>query len=130
MAVYTTRLFDRKMKGEHLTEDLLFEVAQEVMDGRFEGDLGGGVIKKRVALGAGKRGGARTIIFFKVGSHLFFADGWRKNQSRKSGKEIQDDELAIYRDIAGDLLKLNTQQIERLVKANELREVKCNGSKY
>lgn len=118
------------MKGEHLTEDLLLEIAQEVMDGRFEGDLGGGVIKKRIALDAGKRGGARTIIFFKVGSHLFFADGWRKKQSRKNGKEIQDDELAIYKDIAGDLLKLDAQQIERLVKANELREVKCNDSKY
>lgn len=55
MAIFTTRLFDKKLKSEQLTDDNLCDIAREVMDGRFEADLGGGVIKKRIALSAGKR---------------------------------------------------------------------------
>ncbi|QHP78585.1 type II toxin-antitoxin system RelE/ParE family toxin [Pectobacterium carotovorum] len=129
MAVYTTKLFDKKLRSEILSDGYLCEIAHEVMNGRFEGDLGGGVIKKRIALNAGKSVGARTIIFFKLGSNLFFADGWKKNQVRKGVKEIQDDELAVYKDIAGDLLQLTVQQIAQLVKVKELREVECDGCK-
>ncbi|WP_145542463.1 type II toxin-antitoxin system RelE/ParE family toxin [Yersinia alsatica] len=129
MAVYATKLFDKKLKNERLPDSYLCEIAYEVMEGRFEGDLGGGVIKKRIVLKAGKSSGAKTIIFFKAGSNLFFATGWRKNQVRKGVKEIQDDELALFKDIASDLFKLTVQQIDRLIKARELREVECNECK-
>ncbi|WCG83257.1 type II toxin-antitoxin system RelE/ParE family toxin [Pectobacterium sp. A5351] len=129
MAVYTTKLFDKKLKSEILSDSYLCEIANDVMNDRVEGDLGGGVLNKRIALNAGKSAGARTIIFFKLGSNLFFADGWKKNQVRKGVKEIQDDELAVYKDIADDLLQLTVQQIARLVKVKELREVKCDGCK-
>lgn len=130
MAIFATRLFDKKFKSLFVTDSQLCSIAYEVMNGRFEGDLGGGVIKKRIAINAGKSGGARTIIFFKLGTHLFFADGWKKNQVRKNAKEIPDDELEIYRDIAGDLLRLNAKQITQLIQAKELREVNCDGSEY
>lgn len=127
MAVYVTRLFDKKFKNERLTDHELLRIASEVMDGRYEGDLGGGVIKKRIGLTSGKRGGARTIIFFKMGTHLFFADGWKKNQVSHGAKEIQDDVLASYKDLASDLLKLYPEQIERLKHAKQLREVQRDG---
>ena len=82
------------------------------------------MIKKRIALTSGKRAGARIIIFFKSGKNLFFVDGWKKNQVNHRVKEIPDDALASYKDLAGDLLKLTEQQIERLKQAKQLREVK------
>ncbi|WP_409159857.1 type II toxin-antitoxin system RelE/ParE family toxin [Pectobacterium sp. B2J-2] len=89
MAVYTTKLFDKKLKSEMLSDSYLCEIAHEVMNGRVEGDLGGGVLKKRIALNAGKSAGARTIIFFKLGSNLFFADGWKKIRSGKALKKFR-----------------------------------------
>ncbi|MBN3063262.1 type II toxin-antitoxin system RelE/ParE family toxin [Pectobacterium aquaticum] len=53
MAVYTTKLFDKKLKSEILSDSYLCKIANDVMNGRFEGDLGGGVLKKRIALNAG-----------------------------------------------------------------------------
>lgn len=126
MAVYVTRLFDKKFRNERLTDSELLRIANDVIAGRYEGNLGGGVIKKRIALLSGKRSGARTIIFFKIGAHLFFADGWKKNQVSKGRKEIEDDVLASWKDIANDLFKLNPQQLERLKQAKQLREVQSD----
>jgi hypothetical protein len=48
------------MRKSGLTDQALWVAALEISQGP---DLGGGVVKKRVALpGRGKRGGARTIV--------------------------------------------------------------------
>lgn len=46
LAIYTTKLFDRKMKKEDVTDVDLCQAASEVMNSCFEADLGGGVLKK------------------------------------------------------------------------------------
>lgn len=81
LAIYTTKLFDRKMKKEDVTDVDLCQAASEVMNSCFEADLGGGVLKKRLALQSGKSGGARSIIFFKKGSHVFFSMVGEKTKS-------------------------------------------------
>lgn len=86
MAIFATRLFDKKFKSLFVTDSQLCSIAYEVMNGRFEGDLGGGVIKKRIAINAGKSGGARTIIFFKLGTHLFLLTAGKKIRSGKTLK--------------------------------------------
>ncbi|PWC13919.1 type II toxin-antitoxin system RelE/ParE family toxin [Brenneria corticis] len=128
LAIYTTKLFDRKMKKEYVTDGDLCLAALEVMNGDFEADLGGGVLKKRLALQLGKSGGARSIIFFKKGCDVFFFDGWRKNQITKKGvKEIEDDVLKTYKDFAAVFLQYDAATIARLKKAKQLREVNCDG---
>jgi hypothetical protein len=49
--------------------------------GLLDADLGGGVIKQRVARsGGGKSGGFRTLILFRIGSLTFFVHGFAKNE--------------------------------------------------
>ncbi|QTF07215.1 type II toxin-antitoxin system RelE/ParE family toxin [Brenneria izadpanahii] len=128
LAIYTTKLFDRKMKKEDVTDVDLCQAAADVMNGDFEADLGGGVLKKRLALQSGKSGGARSIIFFKKGSNVFFFDGWRKNQiTRKGAKEIEEDVLKTYKDFAEVFLQYDAAMITRLKKVKQLREVNCDG---
>jgi hypothetical protein len=96
------------------------------MNGVFEGDLGGGVIKKRLALNEGKSGGARSIIFFKQGSNLFYFDGWAKDGTKKGAKEIEDDQLEGFREQAKIYLRSDATAIKKLVDAGIVREVTCN----
>jgi hypothetical protein len=45
----------------------------------IDANLGGGVIKQRVARdGEGKSGGFRTLILFKIGNRAFFVYGFAK----------------------------------------------------
>lgn len=69
--------------------------------------MGGGVIKKRLAVkGQGKSGGIRVILFFKVKNNLFFADGWTKNAVNAKGtKEIEDDECTLSNLITKGILE-------------------------
>ncbi|MBV7404180.1 type II toxin-antitoxin system RelE/ParE family toxin [Enterobacter sp. ENT03] len=125
MAYYKTRLFKRKTKHTSLSDESLLKAAKEVESGQHDGDLGGGVIKKRIAIkNAGKRGGARTIIFFKSGSHVFFVDGWEKKDVPKSSKEIEEDELETYKDLASAFLNYNEANIAALIEQGILSEVK------
>lgn len=48
--------------------------------GLIDADIGGGLLKKRVALpGRGKRGSARVIVATKVGRYWFFLFCYEKN---------------------------------------------------
>ncbi len=125
MAVYKVKRFNQSTKKLGITDKILMAAANEIMKGIWEADLGGGVIKKRLPLQQGKSGGARTIIFFKSGHHVFFYEGWAKNAvSGKGAKEIEDDELIAYKKLASAFLALRYSQIVELTKTGVLTEVK------
>ncbi|EFB73279.1 type II toxin-antitoxin system RelE/ParE family toxin [Providencia rustigianii] len=125
MAIYKTKIFKSKLKKLELDEIDVLLAAKQVLSGCYEADLGGGVIKKRLAIqGFGKRAGIRTIIFYKQGSHLFFADGWSKSRLASKGrKEIEDDDLESYKDIARILLNSDPMKIAHMLKTGYLIEV-------
>jgi len=61
--VFKTRHFARWVRKTDLTDDALCKAVSEMAAGLVDADLGGGVLKKRVALpGRGKSGGARTLV--------------------------------------------------------------------
>jgi hypothetical protein len=63
-----------------MTDRALWAAILEMAEGLIDADLGGHVVKKRVALhGQGKRGGARTIVATKLAGRWFFLYGFRKN---------------------------------------------------
>lgn len=124
MAVYKARRFNQNTKKLGIPDKVLQQAAEDIKQGLWEADLGGGVIKKRLPLQQGKRGGARTVLFFKSGCHIFFYDGWAKNTvSSKSAKEIEDDELAAYRKLATAFLAFTDRDIEKLTNTGFLIEV-------
>ena len=61
--VFKTRQFSKWMRKTDLSDDLLCLAEREMVSGLVDADLGGDVLKKRVALpGRGKRGGIRTLV--------------------------------------------------------------------
>jgi len=67
MRVFKTRAFCRSMKRSGMTDVALWAAVLEMTQGLSDADLGGHVVKKRIAVtGQGKRGGARTIVATKL----------------------------------------------------------------
>ncbi len=92
--------------------------------GLIDADLGGGVLKKRVALpGMGKSGSARTLVATNRGDRWFFLYGFKKNdRANISGKELEGLQF-----LAADLLKRTGTQLDKLVGDGALEEI-CNGN--
>jgi hypothetical protein len=127
MSIFVLKPFDRNLKRYSISEEKLFNAAQEIMAGQYEADLGGGVYKKRIALSAGKSGGARSVIAFKYGGNLFFVNGWSKSDIKKHGSnEISADELAAYRTVAKQLLAMSRAEVDRALDAGIMRELTCD----
>jgi hypothetical protein len=88
--------------------------------GLVDADLGGHVMKKRVALpGQGKRGGARTIVATKMAGRWFFLYGFNKNER----SNIDKDELKVLQEVAKELLGFDDQQLSIALVAGEIVEV-------
>lgn len=127
MSIFVLKPFDRNLKRYRIPEDQLFNAAREIIAGQYEADLGGGVFKKRLPLGAGKRSGARSVIVFSCGGNLFFVNGWSKGDIKKhGGKEISEDDLASYRILAKQLLAMSASEINKALTAGIMRELTCN----
>ncbi len=92
----------------------------EMERGLIDADLGGGVLKKRVALpGRGKSGSTRTLVATNKGTRWFFVFGFEKNV--RAG--IDDRELEALRALAADLLKLSVAQLGDAVEQKALEEI-------
>ena len=73
MAVYRVRSFSRWARKQRLCDIVLCEAVREMRQGVYEADLGGGLLKKRIARpGQGKSGGFRTIVATTNGGRWFF----------------------------------------------------------
>jgi hypothetical protein len=79
VAIYKTRWFDRWARKESLSTRALCEAVGEIEAGLYEADLGGGLLKKRIARpGQGKSGGFRTLVATNKGNKWFFVFGFPK----------------------------------------------------
>ena len=66
--VYTIKGFERFRRKERISKKVLVKAIDRAMSGLIDADLGGGLVKQRVARpGQGKRGGYRTIIAYQAG---------------------------------------------------------------
>ena len=64
---------------EGLEDTALCEAVRRAGAGLIDADLGGGVIKQRIARkGGGRSGGFRTIVVFRRGELAFFVHGFAK----------------------------------------------------
>ena len=63
MRCFKTQHFARWFRKTGLSDALLCQTVDEMRKGLIDANLGGGVVKKRIALpGKGKSGGARTLV--------------------------------------------------------------------
>ena len=118
--VFKTRHFSRWMRKTELSDSALCVAVVEMERGLIDADLGGGVIKKRVALpGRGKSGGARTLVATNKGNRWFFLFGFDKNER----PNVTAKELEALQEIAADLLKLTSKELDAHVEWGELQEI-------
>lgn len=118
--ILKTRFFNRWTLRVGLTDAALLTAVREISQGLVDGDLGGGVLKKRVGVpGRGKSGGARVLLATNRGERWFFMFGFLKNQR----SNISPCELEALRELAGDLLDLNERQIDAQTKSGALEEI-------
>ena len=88
--------------------------------GLIDANLGGGVVKKRLALpGRGKRGGARTLVATNKGDRWFFLFGFEKNERAN----ITAEELEGLRVITRQLLGMTSEQLDEAVRDDSLQEI-------
>ena len=94
-----------------------------MMAGLYDADLGGGLVKKRIARpGQGKRGGLRTLVATNKGNRWVFVFGFPKNERSNIDK---DEEIAL-KHLAAHLLLLTKQGIDTARAAGELMEIDCD----
>lgn len=123
MAVYKTRWFDRWARKQGLTTSSLCAAVREMMAGLYDADLGGGLLKKRIArAGEGKRGGFRTLVATNKGTRWVFLFGFPKNER----SNIDTHEEEALKKLSAEVLSLTAQALGKAQRAGELMEVDCD----
>jgi hypothetical protein len=118
--IYKTRHFARWAQKTGLSDSLLRIAVLEIKSGLLEADLGGGIVKKRIALpGRGKRSSTRTLLATNLDDRWFFVFGFEKNER----ENISENELATLKKLAKDLLGLDAPQIAVAIREGSLLEV-------
>jgi hypothetical protein len=116
--VFKVKGFARFQRRERTTDSALARVVRNAEDGLVDADLGGGLVKQRVARpGQGKSGGFRTVIAYRRADRAIFLLGFAKNER----DNVDDEELKA---LARGFLRLNEDQIEALIAADELMEIR------
>jgi hypothetical protein len=130
MRVFLVPQVARLIRKERLPEAALCRVAREVaagMLGAGEADLGGGLLKKRIARpGSGKSGGYRVIAARgQPGSErVLFTYCFAKN----AASTLTPDGHNALANVAATFMAADDRQIVALLAADELSEVKCDAN--
>jgi hypothetical protein len=118
--VFKTRWFQRFARKEKISDAVLFNAVARAGKGQVDADLGGGVIKQRIArAGRGKSGGYRAIIFFRRSELAVFAYGFAKSER----ENIDSNEEKQFKEAARHVLRLTEKQIAELVKNGDFVEL-------
>ncbi len=126
MRVFKTKWFARFARREEISDKRLSEAVREAEDGLHDGDLGGGLIKKRVArAGEGKRGSHRTIIVYRTEIRAVFVYGFPKSAKAN----LSSLELDGYQKLARIYLSFGDAEMSKALSAGELEEVSFDDEK-
>jgi hypothetical protein len=120
LGIFKTKWFVRYARRERIGDDSLREAIERADRGLVDGDLGGDVIKQRVARkGQGRSGGYRVLIAYRRSNRAVFLYGFAKSER----ENIDDDELATLQDIAEGWLKANDAKLDRAIVDGFVQEV-------
>jgi hypothetical protein len=118
--VYKLKAFARFQRRERVSDNTLARAIERMEQGLIDADLGGGLVKQRIArLGQGKSGGFRTIIAYRHGKRAVFLFGFAKNERAT----LDDDELAYWQRVGKIYLGLDDDGMALAIAADELMEI-------
>jgi len=123
LRIFKNKSFARFAKKSDISDTALCKAVREAEQGLIDADLGGGVIKQRVArAGQGKSGGYRTMILFKAGTRAFFVHGFAKNEK----DNIEPEDLIAFRKLATRMLEYKDTELTQALNKHLLTEVICH----
>ena len=124
MRVFKNAWFGRFARKENISAQALWEAVDRAEKGLVDADLGGGVIKQRIARpGESKSKGYRSIVLYRKGDKAFFVYGFPKSELGN----IRDDEQEQFKKAAKSILALSDVQIRQLIENGQFEEVKKDG---
>ncbi len=120
MRVFKTKGFARFARKEGLTDKSLAEAVTGIEHGLIDADLGGGLIKQRIArTGEGKSGGFRILLAYRRSRRVIFLFGFAKSDLANIGPE----DVRDLKDYGALLLGLEEKDIDLMIKGTELQEI-------
>ena len=124
LRIFKTKAFARFARKAALGDAALCAAVSDAERGLVDADLGGGVIKQRIARqGQGKSGGFRVVILYRRGSKAFFVYGFAKSER----ENISQDELVALKELESEMLAYGEHEIAGAIASGPLIEVNCNG---
>lgn len=112
------------MRKENMSTKALWEAVERAESGLIDADLGGGVIKQRIArTGGGKSTGFRSILLLRKGHRVFFVYAFAKSVR----DNLRDDEQDQFKEMARWVLSLSDTLLEQLIEKGQFEEVMKNG---
>ena len=123
MRVFKTRAFGRFARKARIGDAQLCEAIERAERGVIDADLGGHVIKQRVARpGRGRSGGYRTLIAHHAGTRAVFLFGFAKNAQ----ENVADDELTALRKSAAEFLGWDEDEVAAMMAGGKWTEIECD----
>lgn len=120
MRIFKSGWFERFAGKQRIDDATLREAIVRAERGQIDADLGGGVVKQRIARpGQGRSGGFRSIILFRTGERAFFVFGFAKSDR----DNIDREELDAFRKMAHHVLALTDDQLARLLASGQFMEI-------
>ena len=124
MRIFKNAWFERFARKQKIQDGALRDAVRRAEQGLVDADLGGGVIKQRVARpGQGRSGGYRTLILYRQAHRAFFVYGFAKSQQAN----ISDEEAAAFKKAARYVLELTDEQLATLIQNGQFSEVDDHG---
>jgi hypothetical protein len=113
------RVFKTRALARFAHQNSIPDAVKRAMRGLIDANLGGRIIKQRVARpGEGKRGGFRLLVAFGSNRAVFLF-GFAKNER----ENVQDAELTTLREIAATFLNASNEKIAQALEDGILIEV-------
>ena len=120
MRIFKTKWLARFARREGIDDRSLRAAIERAERGLIDADLGGGLIKQRVARpGRGRSGGYRMIVGYRVKNRAVFLLGFAKNER----ENIEDNELLSLRETAERWLTADTARIQKELELGNLQEI-------
>jgi|SRR5665213_1236087 len=118
--IFKTKGLVRYARRERIADDSLKGAIERAGRGLIDADLGGGIIKQRVARsGKGRSGGYRMLVAYREGTRAVFLYAFAKNER----ENIDPDELLAWREIGALWLAKDERDIALAIAENELEEL-------
>jgi hypothetical protein len=123
LRVFKNKWFVRFARDQGIGNEALCEAIARAEKGLIDANLGGNVIKQRIARpNEGKSGGFRSIVLFRSGDKAFFVYGFPKS----ARSNISRDELKGFKELADEVFGYDKAALAKALKSGAIIEVQCD----